>query len=293
MSTTVNKILIPLGFSDQSLVALGQGMNLARINNADVVLLSVIEDKSSMYNMFFSNDKNEDIFKEKVTKKLNDLAQIYIEKYSIDIEIMVAKGIVYEKICEISELVNASIIVMGTNGSPKGITKRFIGSNAEKVVRSSKCPVITIKGDNHKDGCDNIILPLDLTKETKEKVTYAIEFARYWNATVRVVSVVLSNRNQDRNHLQSNLLQVANFIKKAGVNCTYELLEGEKKVSMSDFILDYEKKYNSDLIIIMTKKEESLSDSLSVTARSIIYNAEIPVMCIHPRSRKRLIRSIV
>ena len=84
-----------------------------------------------------------------------------------------------------------------------------------------------------------------------------------------------------------------NFIKKAGVNCTYELLEGEKKVSMSDFILDYEKKYNSDLIIIMTKKEESLSDSLSVTARSIIYNAEIPVMCIHPRSRKRLIRSIV
>ena len=214
MSTTVNKILIPLGFSDQSLVALGQGMNLARINNADVVLLSVIEDKSSMYNMFFSNDKNEDIFKEKVTKKLNDLAQIYIEKYSIDIEIMVAKGIVYEKICEISELVNASIIVMGTNGSPKGITKRFIGSNAEKVVRSSKCPVITIKGDNHKDGCDNIILPLDLTKETKEKVTYAIEFARYWNATVRVVSVVLSNRNQDRNHLQSNLLQVANFIKK-------------------------------------------------------------------------------
>ena len=35
-----------------------------------------------------------------------------------------------------------------------------------------KCPVITIKGKDHIEGCDNIILPLDLEKETKEKVSY-------------------------------------------------------------------------------------------------------------------------
>ena len=29
------------------------------------------------------------------------------------------------------------------------------------------------KGKDHKKGCDNIILPLDLEKETKEKVSYA------------------------------------------------------------------------------------------------------------------------
>ena len=40
--------------------------------------------------------------------------------------------------------------------------------------------------------------------------------------------------------------------------------------------------------MIMTKKEESLSDSLSVTARSIIYNSEIPVMSIHPKVRKHI-----
>ena len=50
-------------------------------------------------------------------------------------------------------------------------------------------------------------------------------------------------------------------------------------------VLDYEKNFESDLIMIMTKKEESFSDSLSVTARTIIYNSDIPVMSIHPETR--------
>ena len=166
--------------------------------------------------------------------------------------------------------------------------KKFIGSNTEKVVRSSKCPVVTIKGKQYKEGCNNIILPLDLEKETREKVTYAIEYARYWDATIRIVSVVLRDNNKVRNHLQRNLKQVHKFITNAGVNCSSELLEGEKKRSLSDVVLEYEKNYESDIIMIMTKKEESLSDSLSVTARSIIFNSEIPVMCIHPKKRKHL-----
>ena len=37
--------------------------------------------------------------------------------------------------------------------------------------------------------------------------------------------------------------------------------------------------------MIMTKKEEAISDNLSVTARNIIYNSTIPVMSIHPKAR--------
>ena len=291
MNYTANKILIPIGFSEQSMVALDQGINLARIKNSEIVLLSVLEERSPMLQLFLG-DEEEDL-KDKILLKLDKIATEYKERYSVEIETMVARGSVYDKICEVSEMVNASLIVMGTNGSPQGISKKFIGSNAEKVVRSSKSPVITIKGKAHKDGCDNIILPLDLTKETKEKVTYAIEYARYWDATVRVVSVILENKQNTRSHLQTNLDQVERFIKKAGVKCTAELLEGKRKMSMAEFILSYEKKYESDLIMIMTKKEESLSDSLSVTARSLIYYSEIPVMSIHPKARKHFTRPTI
>jgi len=289
MSNIASKILVPVGFSEQSIIALGQAFSLAKIKNSEVVLLSVIEEKSSMFDIFTINDIEYDKMKIKVMNKLKEIALEHSKKYGVEVDSMVAKGSVYEKVCEVANMINADLIVMGTNGAPKGITKKFIGSNAEKVVRSANCPVITIKGSNHKDGCENIILPLDLEKQTQEKVAYALEYARYWNSTIRIVSVVLKNNENVRGQLMSNLKLVEDFINNAGVKCTTELLEAEKKISLSEAILDYEKRFQSDLIMIMTKKEESISDSLSVTARNIIYNSEIPVMSIHSKSRARRI----
>ncbi|HJM16333.1 MAG TPA: universal stress protein [Flavobacteriales bacterium] len=285
MNKTASKILVPIGFSDQSMVAMGQAFNLAKIKNSEVVLLSVIEDKHSMFDIFTINEIEYEKIKERVLSKLNEIASEYSEKYGVEADTMVAKGSVYEKVCEVADMLSSDLIVMGTNGAPKGIAKKFIGSNAEKVVRSAKCPVVTIKGKNHKDGCDNIILPLDLEKQTKEKVAYALEYARYWNSTVRIVSVVLKNNDNVRDQLIKNLKLVEDFITNAGVKCTAELLEAEKKISLSESVLNYEKRFQSDLIMIMTKKEEAISDNLSVTARTIIYNSDIPVMSIHPKAR--------
>ena len=52
-------------------------------------------------------------------------------KFSVKVDSMVASGKIYEQIVEVSSMINANLIVMGTNGSPKGVIKKFIGSNAE------------------------------------------------------------------------------------------------------------------------------------------------------------------
>ena len=228
----------------------------------------------------------EDI-RNKVKDKLDEISELHSSKFSVKVDSVVASGKIYEQIVEVSSMINANLIVMGTNGSPKGVIKKFIGSNAERVVRLSNIPVITIKENTSTENFDNIILPLDLGKETKEKVTFAIEYARYWNSTIRIVSVFLQDNTNEKNILIKNLNQVSNFISNAGVKCTSELIEGEKKQSLGDFVINYEKKFDSDLIIIMTKKEElALSNNLSVTARYIIHNSKIPVMSIKPKPRK-------
>ena len=210
---SASKILVPIGFSEQSMVALGQAFNLAKIKNSDVVLLSVIEEQSMIQSLFVDDKSNE--LKVKVKEKLDGIALEYREKYGIGVDTMVSKGKIYEEINQVSEMISADLIVKGTTGS-KGRSSKFIGSNAEKVVRLSQCPVITIKWRDHRDGCENIILPLDLEKETKEKVTYALEYSRYWNATIRVVSVVLRDNQEVREKLTKNINQVKNFIVQAG-----------------------------------------------------------------------------
>ena len=280
-----NKILVPVGFSEQSLAALKQACLIAKIKKSEVIILSVIEEQSKISGLLIDNPFEE--IRRKVKDKLDEISEMHSSKFSVKIDSMVASGKIYEQIVEVSSMINANLIVMGTNGSPKGVIKKFIGSNAERVVRLSNIPVITIKENTSTENFDNIILPLDLGKETKEKVTFAIEYARYWNSTIRIVSVFLKDNTNEKNILIKNLNQVSNFISNAGVKCTSELIEGEKKQSLGDFVINYEKKFDSDLIIIMTKKEElALSNNLSVTARYIIHNSKIPVMSIKPKPRK-------
>ena len=283
---SASKILVPIGFSEQSIVALGQAFNLAKIKNSDIVLLSVVEGQSIMSSLF-TDDKSDEL-KTKVKGRLDKIASKYSKKYDVSADTMVSKGKIYEQINKVSEMISADLIVMGTNGS-QGRSSKFIGSNSEKVVRLSKCPVITIKGKDNRNGCKNIILPLDLEKQTKEKVTYALEYARYWDATIRVVSIVLRDNNDVRQKLTKNINQVKNFIVQAGVKCTAELIVGDKKQTLGDFVFEYEKGFDADLIMIMTKKEElSLSNNISVTARYIINNSDIPVMSIRPKVSKHI-----
>ena len=280
-----NKILVPVGFSEQSLAALKQACLIAKIKKSEVIILSVIEEQSKISGLLIDNPFEE--IRNKVKDKLDEISEMHSSKFSVKVDSMVASGKIYEQIVEVSSMINANLIVMGTNGSPKGVLKKFIGSNAERVVRLSNIPVITIKENTSTENFDNIILPLDLGKETKEKVTFAIEYARYWNSTIRIVSVFLKDNTNEKNILIKNLNQVSNFISNAGIKCTSELIEGEKKQSLGDFVINYEKKFDSDLIIIMTKKEElALSNNLSVTARYIIHNSKIPVMSIKPKPRK-------
>lgn len=283
---SANKILVPIGFSEQSILALGQACNLAKIKNSDIVLLSVIQEQS-MIQLLYSKENSEEL-RDKVKSRLNELANEFGNKYSVSVETMVSKGKIYDQINKVSELISADLIVMGTNGS-QGRSSKLIGSNAEKVVRLSRCPVITIKGKANRDGCKNIILPLDLARKTKEKVTHALEYARYWNSTIHIVSAVLREDEDIRAKLNKNINQVHDFIRNAGVKCTSGLIESKKKQTLDDFLLECQKKIDADLIIIMTKQEElSLSNNISDTARYIINNSEIPVMSIRPKESKNI-----
>ena len=287
MSAKSSKILVPIGFSEQSITALDQACCFAKLDDSKLFILSVIEERSTMENLFFDDNSHE--LKKKVHNKLDEISEKFSKKYNIEIEIMVSQGKIYNQINEAAEMIDADLIIMGTNGSPKGRIKRFIGSNAERVVRLSKCPVMTIKGATIKGACKNIILPLDTEKETKEKVTYAIRYARKWGATIHLVSVILKQNIIERKKLELNLDQVLKFVKNAGISCTSNLIEGDEKQNVGDFIFDFQKNFDNDLFMIMTKKEElSLSKNISVTARYIINNSPIPVINIRPKERKHI-----
>jgi len=170
MNSTTYSILVPIGFSKQSMVALQQAERLAALTNGEITLLSVIETSGMLSRLFGEDDERYTDLKSELQGKLDHLAKEVSDRIGLKVNAMATKGKVSQKINEVADLINAKLIMMGTNGAPSEIAKKVIGSNAFRVVTTASCPVITIKGKEHFKGCRNIILPLDLEKETKEKV---------------------------------------------------------------------------------------------------------------------------
>ena len=285
--TSKDIILVPIGFTDQSLVALQQAVIVAKRTNSELFLLSVVEMPTALQKIFSDYEEKQKHFKEKLRENLIELSNNYCEGVS-NVKCLVSSGKIYEEITDIAESLGASLIIMGTDGTPKDIKKKFIGSNANKVVRSAPCPVITIKGKSIKNTCDMIALPLDLNKETREKVTNAIQFARLFNSEVRAFSVSFSDDDDSvKNKLNSTLSQVSKFITSKGVKCSTDLLEISSSAIFSSSIVKYTEDINADLIMIMTKGEENLDlNFLGSNARKLINKSDIPVMSIRPTAKK-------
>ncbi len=282
MTTSSGPILVPIGFAEQSIIALEQAVNIAKITDSELFLLTIIEEPSSIQKLFSNYKESQLDLKEKMREKLEGLQVKYCSDLKRDSDCMVSIGAIYDKIVEVADMIGASLIVMGTDGANKETRKKFIGSNAYNVVRSAPCPVITIKGKQHRSGCNTIVLPLDLQKETREKVTTAIQYARFWDAEIRVFSVLLKDDEFVKAKLTRNLEQVEQFIIEAGVRCQADLLYVSDE-NLSQAVLNYSEKVNADLVMIMTQQEsDSTRYFLGSTARSIINDCDIPVMSVRP-----------
>ena len=279
MGVNKNHILVPIDFSDQSLIALKQSYNLARLTKADLTLINVND--QSFHLPFFSVKEDKSIEK-KIQKALEKLAEETAKESGIVVNILVVSGKVYEEVHKAAKKLKCSFIIMGTNGS-HGL-KKFIGSNALRVIREAPCPVISIKGKKHRTGCKTIVLPLDLTKETKEKVAKAIEIANLFGSTINLVSAITSDDEFIINKLKRQMNQVHEFVLQHNVPCQIEFLHGG---DISEDTVEYAKKIKADLIMIMTQ-EETWTDIMFINsaAQKIINESEVPVLSIRPKIKK-------
>ncbi len=265
MQNSTSSILVPIDSTEQAIVALKQSYNLAKLTNSKIVLLTVDEDNNSQVS----------------PARLEELAKEASVKSGQPVEMIFRKGNVYEEINKVADVLD-SVLMIGLTSKIK--LNKIIGNNAFKMVRESKHPVITIRGKVHRDGCKTILLPLDLSKETREKVDKAIELAKKFDATIRIISILTTTDEDAENKLISYSNQVWKHIKAQGIRCTIKTLRGTKVTQM---ILDYANEVEADLILIMSKAELNVKEFfIGTVAQQIIDQSEIPVLSYRPMERK-------
>ncbi len=259
------------------MIALRQCFDLAKFIKAEVLLLYVIE-SNDFFSGFFAPGL--DKVKDEVEERLQNLCKQMNEETGIPFHYSIENGKAYERIVFKAEEINARFIVMGKNGSNQGI-KRFLGSNTIHVISESKCPVISIKG-RESIGYKKIVLPLDLSKRTREKVGSAISFSKHFGSEVHVVSVLSGGVFIQRSRIYKKMKKVQKELESNGVPCVLKLYNKTKQPDW-ERVLGYTNEINADLIMVMTHQEGRARDYyIGSFSHHIINESEIPVLSIIP-----------
>ena len=147
---TLERILVPVDFSDCSLDALKYAVVVAKQAKATVMLLHVLEPVSYGLDFDLGHFKSREDVRESWTKRLEKLAATHQHPH-MPIEIRLRGGFPADSILDSAQTLPCDLIVMGTHGR-RGISHTISGSVAEAVLRKAHCPVIAVKSQKFGPG---------------------------------------------------------------------------------------------------------------------------------------------
>ena len=186
-------------------------------------------------------------------------------------------GKIYKKIVAVAEEVEADIIVMGTHGI-SGFQDFLVGSNTYRVVMSSPCPVISVQAHSKKIGFKDIVLPIDNSHSSRQKVKHAVEIARHYNSVVHIAGLMTMTDVDMQRRFEVKIHQVQNYLEEHEVAHSVKIFKTDNSPSVT---LEYSNQINADLMIIMTDQESS-GFFMGNYAQQLINQSKIPVMSIRP-----------
>ncbi len=269
-------IVVGIDFSDCSINALEHAVTIARKSKAGVAMVWVnhLDYSKEIFSVEPQNIESE------VTKRFDDLVKKY--KYHLHgekVEFYIRKGKVYKEICTLADEIDAFLVVIGTHGS-SGFEEFWIGSNANRMVSNCSKPVLTIRGGiDISTDLKKIVLPLDSTKTTRQKLPITALLAKYFNSEIHIVGLLTSSSEDIRYRVRNYVDQVEQYLTENGIKYKSTVLDSK---SITEDTMNYAKEIGANLISIMTEQETTTANLLLGSYSSqMINHSSIPVLSIH------------
>ncbi|SFT84594.1 Nucleotide-binding universal stress protein, UspA family [Lishizhenia tianjinensis] len=205
-----------------------------------------------------------------------------LEKFAAeDVEIIpsVRVGNIFDDIGEFAAEHDAELIFMGTHGA-SGVQK-ITGSHALKVVSYSSVPFVVTQLKPVKDsGYDDIVVPLDLHKETKQKLAIVASMARYFKSRVHVITPDETDEFL-KHKVQANIQFAKKFFSERDIEITATLAPSS---GFDKEIVKHAIHVDADLIAIMNIHKNSIFGAFSNNYEQymITNDAQIPVLVVNP-----------
>lgn len=275
----MKKIIVPVDFSLYSENALRTAAMFAKQQNAALIVVHMLELSNAIASVPNSYVQEESVYYFKIAEK--KFKEFLDREYLSDVKItpIIKHYKIFAELNDLALAEEADLIIMGSLGA-SGFKEAFIGSNTEKVVRTSEVPVLVVKGlpvptmfKNAVYACsfsDNDIVPYKKARKLLATLDCTLKLL-YVNTPY---GEFLTTRQQKE--------KVVQFLEKSKTtDIVMEEVVFVDDLSVEDGILEYAKEHNSDVIVMGTHGRKGLAHFFNGSISEDIANhAKKPVLTI-------------
>ncbi|HYW95135.1 MAG TPA: universal stress protein [Bacteroidales bacterium] len=272
----MKNFIVPVDFSADSLKGLEMALLFSEKQKVNIQMVYVqkrsddFRPGSYEEEQRYAQNQFEAVIRKYAPRLKNDSKMRYIIK----------KGRIHEEVVEQAESYKESVISASTHGA-SGFEEFFIGSNAFKIISSTRSPVITIR-KKVPAGIRKIVVPLQLHVDTRQKVPVAAEMAEIFGAEIHLVSITTSHNKKDNNRLSAYLRQSSDFLKKRKVSHVAKSLHGENLITL---VSNYCSAVDGDMVVIMMPRASNLDILMGSYGQQMLYRSAVPVLSVTPKAK--------
>lgn len=275
------KILIPIDFSETSKIALDHAAHVCEKFGSSLHLLHVYTPvRSNVLPSLSATGYNptDSEIKEIILEELDKIGKNFQEKHGVAYQLEVKEGKIARTITDTAKAVAAGMIVMGTHGA-SGFEEFFIGSNAYRTVTSSSVPVLTIQENAGPCGYDRIVVPIDSSAHTRDKISQAASIAKAFNSRVFIAGLITEDHEEEQKIFNLKIKQIKEYLDGRGILHESELVHGN---DIAEMTLNYAEEKKANLLVIMTEQEASTGLFMGPYAQRVVNHSKVPVLSVTP-----------
>ena len=263
----MNNIIVGFDFSTGSANAVDLTIDIANKWKSDIRLVYVKKE-----------GEDETPIREEIERRNAGVAHLLKD---IKLEYVIREGKVSEQLAAQAEEDEALMIVVGTHGM-SGFETNWIGKNTYRTITDSPVPVLSVREDfNFRKALENIVIPLDSTTETRQKVPFATRMAKTFGSTIHLLGLYTSDSKDIKGLVNGYVEQVEKYLDKYEVAHHTEYVDAKKNLTATT--LEYADQINADLIVIMTEQEKALTSWLIGNyAQQMLHLSKHPILSIRP-----------
>ena len=272
-------ILVPTDFSECATNALRFAAFLAKKTGASINLLHVLEVPSIGAQgsiEYTADDVPYMMGLLKATKTRMKKVLSYHFMRDINVVQNIETGAILDHILKAAEKHNADLIVMGTHGT-NGLEEILIGSNAEKVSRDAKIPVLTIKDGIKDPKLDKIVYATDFSDESQLMFPKLENLATLLGAEIEIVKIITKSEFESSTQSEQAMVRFKKLFKqpyhKTSIYCDYNKQSG---------IRNFARSVNAGIIALGTHGRHGISHFFSRgLTEDLVNHSSLPVLTLN------------